>query len=399
MTSANLTGKFRGAEFLIEGHDLSGGRRIALHEFPLRDVPYAEDMGRRARTWAIECFTLGDDSAARDALIEALEGAGPGTLIHPYLGTLHAVVQDFRVAESTGAARIARFSITFAEAGERIVPAATADTASALDGAATAASAAAMDGFTDQFDVGGWASYVSDGALSDLSGFIAQAEGWARMVRMASSDASSLARRIGSFAARLGTLIGLPETLAGEIGGIIANLAGYASTPMGAVSGLASARDYQRRAVYVRGSTPARAQIVTNAMATEALVRRAAVIESARAVATMRFGVDGAPVSSVEAAALRDALADQIDLEAEVADDATSTALVALRAALVRHINTKAAALPGLAQVTPKATLPALVLAHRIHGDASRADEIIARNRVRHPGFVPGGVALEVLNG
>jgi prophage DNA circulation protein len=42
------------------------------------------------------------------------------------------------------------------------------------------------------------------------------------------------------------------------------------------------------------------------------------------------------------------------------------------------------------------ATLPALVVAHRVYGDATRADEIVSRNRVRHPGFVPGGIALEV---
>jgi prophage DNA circulation protein len=39
------------------------------------------------------------------------------------------------------------------------------------------------------------------------------------------------------------------------------------------------------------------------------------------------------------------------------------------------------------------------VVAHQLYGDATKADEIIARNRnVRHPGFVRGGQALEVLS-
>jgi len=42
--------------------------------------------------------------------------------------------------------------------------------------------------------------------------------------------------------------------------------------------------------------------------------------------------------------------------------------------------------------------MPAIVLAYRLYGDAERADEIVARNRVRHPGFVPGGQPLEVLS-
>jgi prophage DNA circulation protein len=47
-------------------------------------------------------------------------------------------------------------------------------------------------------------------------------------------------------------------------------------------------------------------------------------------------------------------------------------------------------------------TQPALVLAQRLYGDPAsveaRAAEIVARNKVRHPGFVPGGVALQVLS-
>jgi len=36
-------------------------------------------------------------------------------------------------------------------------------------------------------------------------------------------------------------------------------------------------------------------------------------------------------------------------------------------------------------------------VAHRLYGDALAADGIVARNRIRHPGFVTGGQALEVL--
>ena len=48
-------------------------------------------------------------------------------------------------------------------------------------------------------------------------------------------------------------------------------------------------------------------------------------------------------------------------------------------------------------RVTPEATQPALVLAYGLYEDAGREAEIVTRNKVRHPGFVPGGQALEVL--
>ena len=95
---------------------------------------------------------------------------------------------------------------------------------------------------------------------------------------------------------------------------------------------------------------------------------------------------------------MRDELSDRLELEAETADDSVYTALVDLRAATVRDLTARGASLAGLRTVTPAATLPALVLAHRLYGDAARADELTLRNRLRHPGFVVGGSALEVLS-
>ena len=40
--------------------------------------------------------------------------------------------------------------------------------------------------------------------------------------------------------------------------------------------------------------------------------------------------------------------------------------------------------------------LPALVVAYQIYGSIDSAPDIVTRNRVRHPGFVPAA-ALEVL--
>jgi prophage DNA circulation protein len=46
----------------------------------------------------------------------------------------------------------------------------------------------------------------------------------------------------------------------------------------------------------------------------------------------------------------------------------------------------------GLRTYAPAETMSALVLAHALYGDALRSGEIVARNRVQHPGFVPATV-------
>ncbi len=58
----------------------------------------------------------------------------------------------------------------------------------------------------------------------------------------------------------------------------------------------------------------------------------------------------------------------------------------------------RGADLARIVSSTPARTEPALLIAHRLYGDASRADEIIARNKIAHPLFVPGGTPLEVLS-
>ena len=50
---------FRGVEFFIDVSQKSLGRRAVLHEFPNRETPYTEDMGRVAEGFEIEGHVLG----------------------------------------------------------------------------------------------------------------------------------------------------------------------------------------------------------------------------------------------------------------------------------------------------------------------------------------------------
>ena len=84
--------------------------------------------------------------------------------------------------------------------------------------------------------------------------------------------------------------------------------------------------------------------------------------------------------------------------EAAVVDDDVYRAFESLRLAVVTDLRRRAVARPGLSSHTPQVTTPALVVAHRLYGDATRADEICVRNGVPHPGALRGGMALEVLS-
>jgi prophage DNA circulation protein len=109
---------FRGAEFHIEIGGRAGGRRTVLHEYPKRDEPYAEDMGRRGRRFGITAYVIGPDyTDFRDALIAAMETEGSGLLVHPTMGEFLVNPENFNCQERRTNGGMAEFELSFVEAG------------------------------------------------------------------------------------------------------------------------------------------------------------------------------------------------------------------------------------------------------------------------------------------
>jgi prophage DNA circulation protein len=77
---------------------------------------------------------------------------------------------------------------------------------------------------------------------------------------------------------------------------------------------------------------------------------------------------------------------------------ASADALVQLRTLAVSHFAAITPKLPRIASSAPLSVRPALVQAHELYGDGwlsqGRDVELIERNSLRHPGFVPAGVPL-----
>lgn len=110
---------FRGVEFKIEVGGKSGGRRIAPHEWPKKEVGYAEDMGKRLKRFRVTGYVIGADyDQQRDALIEALDQEGPGQLKLPTSNAVKAVCDHWDCFESRTRGRVCEFEMMFVEAGE-----------------------------------------------------------------------------------------------------------------------------------------------------------------------------------------------------------------------------------------------------------------------------------------
>src|SRR5215472_7728816 len=52
------TASFKGAPFFVDQQGQSSGRRTVTHEYPKRDIPYAEDMGRAAYRYQMTGYVI-----------------------------------------------------------------------------------------------------------------------------------------------------------------------------------------------------------------------------------------------------------------------------------------------------------------------------------------------------
>lgn len=385
---------FRGVPFSVDAHEAELGRRVQIHEYPLRDIPLAEDLGRAARRFAVEALLVGVDyDLRRDALVRAAEAPGAGTLVHPNFGELQVQCLRARVREGTSEGGMARVSLEFVEVGAAAWPAEGAGTTAAVIAAGDSATSAAQDGFVKRYSVAGKPGFVAEAASKIVGGALTQISSVVGSVRGAADEAAALGRDLQAARADLTTLIYAPASTAQAlVGSIKQALRLVATAPRDAWAMARTMFRFGADFGPMSGTTPSRLAQARNQIELVQLVRVTAAAEASRAVAQMRWATQD------EAAEARDEIVETIDDAALVADDALFEALRALRVAVVRDVAARGADRARLARYTPSVTMPALLVAQLVYADGARAAELLNRNpQVRHPLFAPGARALEVL--
>lgn len=389
---------FRGVSFKVGKHDLEGGRRVVKHEFPKRDKPATEDMGRKGKAFNVDAFVLGDDyMQARDALIRACDEEGSAELIHPYLGTLKVNCEGFSMSESVEEGRVARFSLAFCESGEDEFPNYAVDVVAVAEGAADEAEVAALDDFEESFSVDGLPEFALSDVTAQFNAAVDGVKGIANTVNTIASGGVGIMKTLSDFSGSLTSLMNTPRLLATSFMGLIKGATGIFDSPFEAAMNLKAMFDFGDRnsasTTPAKPKTAVRKRQAANRDAINALVQRAAVIHAVRIAPTATF-------ETVEDARdMRDAIANKLDSISEnpYTADAVYSAIQKARAAVVAAVPPEAVSLPNLTDYTPNKTLPGLVIAYDLYEDASREAEIVTRNRIAHPGFVPGAVPLKVI--
>ena len=183
----------RGIAFKVDSDEATFGRRVQVHEYPNRDKPWAEDLGRATRRFSVQAYLIGDDFfEQRNRLIEAIEKPGSCTLVHPYYGEMTVIVDDaIRVSHSQSEGRMCRISFSFVESGELSFPTAGLATGQKLSSSVSFLDDAISSAF-GAFGMDGMPDFLQDGVLDEASGMFSTVTGAFQYVDSGVSAASRL---------------------------------------------------------------------------------------------------------------------------------------------------------------------------------------------------------------
>lgn len=406
---------FRGVPFHVTKVDLKVGRRTVVHEYPQRDKPYVEDIGRATRRLSFTAFVVGDDYIQQaEKLIGAIETEGPGTLIHPHLGEMKCCLEQASTITFTDSSRTASVVLTAVESGELEFPKSGTDAVSKVLESADALEKSAIQQFCDSLDlslVNEWVDAALSGDLLDKLGIISNADIATifdkvdEISTLISKGVSLISGGPGAFATRLMGALGLSR---------------FASSAR-AWSGIAKQLKNLTKHDKLREGTKALAQanaestvlsdtqraVLKNRAALETLIRQALIAQMVGVSAVVGTKSDQVlPVEddvqtsdSLEATVtksyddivqLRQDLLDVLDEELLMTtSDESYLTLEKARVAVFETLTERAEESGHLLVVVPGEVLPALVHAYDFHDDATRDQEIAIRNGLEHEGFCP----------
>lgn len=401
--------RFKDTPFWVRSSSYDSGRRQSIQKFPGDRYTNVQDLGQDSANITVDAFLIGDnyDVELLNLKDKLLEG-GAGTLELPWLAPLTVtVVGRIRVSEDKQQRGLAAISFDCLESPPP-GPTFTRDSAARMRAILQETSSESQQRFARRYSQVG---LVEDrrtrvrAALKTAATKITEVQGRvSAFIAEIPEDANSFSQLFG----RLNDLVNTPLDLSDEI--VNAVVTAYSSlrsvgstaenviTTWGKGGPLRILADQVFRfnsgftAEQVDTNSPAGAQEQSNLDEISRFARLAMFFELVDIMPDLPFE------SYQQAIALRRAFFDEIEPLLATAESAEAESIIKLNAAVGVFLGEVAETLPNLGTYTPPTTANALVIAQQVYGDARRADDLVVRNSIKHPGFVVGGEPLEVID-
>jgi prophage DNA circulation protein len=426
---------FRGVKFYVSVSTTSIGRKVKLHEYPNRDKPYPQDLGKAADRFQIEAYVIQNNDndfnymKDRDKLIKAIKKKGPGKLVHPYYGEIEvSVLGQASINETYNEGGIARFSIPFVQAGDKDIADIAPDYPSLMDSLVALAQSLGIDNAGAILDSVMTAANIAGDVVATLNkiqqvvnsirggiaavtaavtGYITNVLATLNSIIDAPCD---IAQGILSSAQQLENVVGLgQEVVTGGIIGLCSGTlrsnnetitlnGGDIPEGLGAsiVKGIANAVNYDYADL---GSETSEDGLEARAAISNTLKLSLFTTGAKIAIRTNFSSRDSLLESMSGFSSAMENFLDELGGQT-VNNDDTFSAMAEVRTKFVQYMLGKGQSLTRLTQYKiPFDTESTLTLAYKRYNNINRADEIFAMNRnaIQHPGFLPSGDEIGIL--
>ncbi|UST80928.1 DNA circularization protein [Pseudomonas siliginis] len=396
-----LPASFRGVGFWIDQAKTPVGRKGQLHEYPQRDLPFFEDLGQQAKTHDLTAFIIGPDCLEqRDKLLKALE-QGRGELVHPWLGRLQVKVGECDMTHTRQDGGLVTFALKFYPDQPQPFPTATVSTQKVLLAKADGLLGSAVARFEQAMTLIKAARIGITNLRNSLTG----------VYDVIKEQLKPLIEQYRQITELVKAVKELPKEVAAEFNGLLGDIQelkafakeGYRGVIADVSQQLEAIRKADAPKITTGKDTNAAAQAMAD-LVQDTLIVKVAQWVASMPVATRALQLPSTPtvaqqahqqVTRPEVPATDDLQALQKDLVEALqgaknkADPDHYQAISDVQDALVAHLKAVASSGVRLVSKSFQESLPALVIAYKQFGDATRVTEVVQRNGVTNPLYLP----------
>lgn len=397
-----IPASFRGVGFYVLTDKSDFGRRIHQHEYPMRDIPFQEDLGEKAPRYHVNGYTVGANAwEVKDALVAACRMRGPALLQLPASAPVLVVCNSCSVTRSRDKCGEFEITMEFSDAGTPLTATPVGLFENLIDAVFDSALPVMEDLFFDVFNTVDVLQYVTDAAIERAELFSSEMIGAIESYQMIDVGIASASARLAiDISVNVDSYITPPPTQTGpSIVSSIATIFRKLTTAMYPDSALAVLRQFAsasygeglvltipagQRSVDGTAYSKSEWQDALNAAAFNDTVRAFALIGMSKVAAAYDY------TSRKQAIQMRADLAEMFSsLIDRLMDQDVVLQLVTARDYAVRAITKSMTDIVPVIEIEAPKPMPSLYWAYRLYADPTRATELADRNSVTTPAFMP----------
>lgn len=383
---------YKGVPFFVDKDNERGSRRIVEHEFPMRDEPFLEDLGEGVRHYRVTAYCVGNQADTNASSVMSICATrGPGILILPTHGPVLVRCLEFERNRDKDRHGYIGHSLTFSREGASTALVSSAILSNltfiAVDNLATSIASTFVGNLLATLQP----DFVVGAAVNGLLDAVATVETLRATNPVDVIVSAAQRNELISLYADLPELIADPVSRAEVPERIVA--------AMRAVSAAIEPEVRVSAIEEILQALPAPAVIVPSAYPTPR--RRDQAINREEADRVLRLAAIAAYCEAVALAPLRDRpaaltlrgnVSEYLEAEIESIDPGQFDlyrSLQATRDATVNYLSKSILDLAPVRTIDANQSMPSLYWAWRFYKDPNRSTEIVERNRLSHPSFVP----------